>query len=97
MTYLINLPNVILVIEIGMFDLISPKQMVMALPNIGTKAKKPIHAPWPPIAYGGIYCKLYWLKSGCKQGCKYSFAAERKEAACQECCHEHAPVAIFYQ
>ena len=44
MTYLINLPNVILVIEIGILDLIRPKQMVMALPSIGTKAKKPIHA-----------------------------------------------------
>ena len=44
-TYLINLPNVILVIEIGILDLISPKQIVMALPNIGTKAKNPIHAP----------------------------------------------------
>ena len=30
-----------------MFERIRPKAMVMALPNTGRKAKKPIHAPRP--------------------------------------------------
>ena len=47
--YLMNFPNVMLITDIIMFALISPRHMVMALPSIGTKAKNPIHAPCPPM------------------------------------------------
>ncbi len=45
MIYLKIFPIVILVNDIIIFDRISPKTMVMALPKNGRKAKKPIHAP----------------------------------------------------
>lgn len=44
-TYLRNLPIVMLMNDIVMFARISPSTIVMALPRMGTKAKKPIHAP----------------------------------------------------
>ena len=43
------LPKVMLIREIMMFDLIRPNTMVMALPKMGIKAKKPIQAPCPAM------------------------------------------------
>ena len=44
-TYLNTFPMVMLMVEMMMLALVSPNTMVMALPNIGMKAKKPIQAP----------------------------------------------------
>lgn len=40
---------VMLMTEITMLALVSPKTMVMALPNRGRKAKNPIQAPLPAM------------------------------------------------
>ena len=40
---------VMLMVEMMMLALVSPNTMVIALPNIGMKAKKPIQAPRPAM------------------------------------------------
>ena len=47
--YLSSFPIVILVTVIKMLARIRPKQMVMAEPMMGRKAKKPIQAPRPAM------------------------------------------------
>ena len=47
--YLMNFPIVILNIEIKKLDLINPRTIVIALPKMGRKEKKPIKAPRPCI------------------------------------------------
>lgn len=43
-TYLSTFPMVMLMVEMMMLALVRPNTMVIALPNIGMKAKKPIQA-----------------------------------------------------
>ena len=43
--YLSTFPMVMLMVEMMILALVRPSTMVMALPNIGMKAKKPIQAP----------------------------------------------------
>ena len=47
--YLISFPAVMLAVVIQMLARVRPSTMVMALPRMGIKAKKPIHAPRPAM------------------------------------------------
>lgn len=69
MRYLSSLPIVMLVSDMAMFALVSPSTIVMALPSIGRKAKKPIHAPWPAMKclafsmLSGFTCRYFSTQS----------------------------------
>ncbi len=81
---------------ITILERMRPKAMVMALPSTGKKEKKPIHEPWPAMKRCGTIDHQYpGIEPRGHQSQHHGFAGEGEEAASQESCQEHSPIAVL--